>query len=101
MYHIAYIVDTNIILQDVNIIDKLLAEHPENKVFIPYRVLYELDNIKKQNKNGQKALVKIYAYFKENYTATDIGKQLGVSQQAVDKRLKNILKKLKEELVIE
>ena len=62
----SYIVDTNIILQDVNIIDKLLAEHPENKVFIPYRVLYELDNIKKQTKNGQKALVKIYAYFKEN-----------------------------------
>lgn len=43
----------------------------------------------------------IYAYFKENYTATDIGKQLGVSQQAIDKRLKNILKKLKDELVIE
>lgn len=43
----------------------------------------------------------IYAYFKENYTLEEIGVMLNVSKQAVNKRLEKILKKLKDELVIE
>lgn len=43
----------------------------------------------------------VYSYFKENYTLEEIGVMLNISKQAVDKRLKNILKKLKDELVIE
>ena len=43
----------------------------------------------------------IFSYYKENYTTGEIGEMLGVSRQAIDKRLKNILKQLKDELVIE
>lgn len=43
----------------------------------------------------------IFSYYKENYTTGEIGEILGVSRQAIDKRLKNILKQLKDELVIE
>src|SRR5574344_618903 len=43
----------------------------------------------------------IFSYYKENYTTGEIGDMLGVSRQAIDKRLKNILKQLKDELVVE
>lgn len=43
----------------------------------------------------------LYSYYKENVTYEDIGKMLNISKQAVDKKLKKILEKLKEELVIE
>jgi RNA polymerase sigma factor (sigma-70 family) len=43
----------------------------------------------------------IFSYYKENYTTGEIGEMLGVSRQAIDKRLKNILKQLKDELVVE
>ena len=43
----------------------------------------------------------VYSYFKENYTLEEIGIMLNVSKQAVNKRLEKILKKLKDELVIE
>lgn len=43
----------------------------------------------------------VYSYYKENVTYEDIGKELGISKQAVDKKLKKILEKLKEELVVE
>jgi RNA polymerase sigma factor (sigma-70 family) len=43
----------------------------------------------------------VYSYFKENYTLEEIGIMLNVSKQAINKRLEKILKKLKDELVIE
>ena len=62
----AYILDTNVLLQDNTVIETLLSENPDTTLFIPYRVLYELDGIKKENKSGQKILKKIYEYYKEN-----------------------------------
>jgi RNA polymerase sigma factor (sigma-70 family) len=43
----------------------------------------------------------LYSYYKENITYEDIGKMLNISKQAVDKKLKKILEKLKDELVID
>lgn len=45
----SYVIDTNVFLQNPNCID-VLRNGNDNDIYVPYKVLLELDNLKKNNK---------------------------------------------------
>jgi PhoH-like ATPase len=89
-----YIIDTNVLLEDPQAVFKLRNGN-ENSVYIPYHVLLELDNLKKNSKLAHivSRVIKYLTDYPEHYTMLNAGEIAPHFSKTVDSHILDEIQK--------